>query len=176
MVGLGDLPGGDFVSNAQATSADGSVVVGFSKPDPRYEAFRWTADGGMVGLGYLPGGDRSMAYSVSADGSIVVGATTSTSAPDPLVWKAFMWDPVHGMRDVESVLTEDFGLDLTGWKLTEARDVSGDGTVIVGYGTNPSGDTEAWIAVVPEPAALSLLVLGGLAVTRRRRREVVGRN
>jgi probable HAF family extracellular repeat protein len=35
-------------------------------------AFRWTALGGMQGLGTL-GGYRSMAYAVSADGSVVVG-------------------------------------------------------------------------------------------------------
>jgi len=29
------------------------------------------------------------------------------------------------------------GLDLTGWTLEESRDVSADGTVIVGIGTNP---------------------------------------
>ena len=57
--GLGDLSGGDFESSADAVSADGSVVVGYGTRGTSAssrEAFRWTSDGGMVGLGYLPGG------------------------------------------------------------------------------------------------------------------------
>src|SRR5688572_21303163 len=46
----------------RAVSADGSVVVGDG-------AIRWTAAGGMVFLGSLPGHQRSMAWDVSADGS-----------------------------------------------------------------------------------------------------------
>ena len=64
MVGLGDLPLGDlpgvnFLSDAQAVSADGSVVVGGSSSGGTLEAFRWTEGGGMVGLGLLPGGLRA---------------------------------------------------------------------------------------------------------------------
>ena len=70
--GLGDLPGGDFFSNAWAVSSDGSVVVGASTSSGVSEAFRWTRGGGMVGLGDLPGGDfASTARDVSADGSIL---------------------------------------------------------------------------------------------------------
>ena len=56
MVGLGDLPGGPFRSDAFGVSADGSVVVGRAFPSNREAAFRWTQAGGMVGLGDLPGG------------------------------------------------------------------------------------------------------------------------
>ena len=40
-----------------------------------------------------------------------------------------------------------------------------------GFGTNPSGDTEGWIAVIPEPNAGLLLMNGllGLAWYRRGR-------
>ena len=83
--GLGDLPGGSFFSTAQDVSADGLVVVGFSSSDfsaataAQAEAFRWTADEGMVGLGDLPGGGNgSEAADVSADGSVI--------GPDPFPW------------------------------------------------------------------------------------------
>ena len=58
MVGLGDLPGGDFYSQGWGVSADGSVVVGRSNivSSLGMEAFRWTEAEGMVGLGDLPGG------------------------------------------------------------------------------------------------------------------------
>src|SRR5262245_31107084 len=50
---LGDLPGGDFFNLAEAVSADGSTVVGFSSSNSGNQAFRWTASAGMVGLGGL---------------------------------------------------------------------------------------------------------------------------
>src|SRR5436190_21050010 len=56
---LGDLPGGVFDSRANAVSGDGSVVVGTSSSASGAQTFRWTAGGGMVGLGVLPGGNLS---------------------------------------------------------------------------------------------------------------------
>ena len=52
MVGLGFLSKATLYqrSNAEGVSADGSVVVGYSKnADGANEAFRWTSGGGMVG-------------------------------------------------------------------------------------------------------------------------------
>src|SRR5690606_6293045 len=60
-LGLGDLPGGSFWSEARGVSADGSTVIGFSLRENGQEAFRWTEAGGMVGLGVLPGGFASEA-------------------------------------------------------------------------------------------------------------------
>ena len=147
MVGLGDLTGGDFDSRAMGVSADGVVVVGGSASTSGPEAFRWTEVTGMTGLGDLPGGAfASMAASVSANGAIVVGHSESAVGIE-----AFIWDARHGMRSLRDLLAEHFNLDLTGWVLTRATGVSGDGTVIVGNGENPKGDNEAWIAHVPRP-------------------------
>jgi probable HAF family extracellular repeat protein len=49
-VELGTLPG-HMRSITRAVSADGSVVVGWSESPDRCEAFRWTKETGMVGLG-----------------------------------------------------------------------------------------------------------------------------
>ena len=147
-IGLGHLPG-QSSSSASGVSADGSVVVGANGYPPRDEAFRWTSDGGMVGLGFLPGaGSFSRAEGVSADGSVVVGF----DFPGSVFGKsdAFIWDETNGMRGLAQVLTE-LGVDLAGWHLSSANDVSDDGLTIVGSGTNPSGDLEAWIAVLPAP-------------------------
>lgn len=62
-------------STAFGISADGRVVVGDSwNADLNREAFRWTAEAGMAGLGDLPGGNfHSTAFGISADGNVVVG-------------------------------------------------------------------------------------------------------
>jgi probable HAF family extracellular repeat protein len=172
MIGLGQLPGGDF-SGADAVSADGSVVVGVASALFQ-EGFRWTAAGGMVGLGmavgtvFLP---DSLASDVSADGSVIVGSGHLDTSPPDTSPHALIWDPIHGWRLVEEVLVSDYGLDLTGWTLTAATAISGDGLTLVGLGTNPEGEGEGWIAhlaSVPEPAASLLLLPGLLALAAAR--------
>jgi probable HAF family extracellular repeat protein len=152
MVSLGDLPGGQLNSHAVGVSADGSVIVGRGSSDAGSEAFRWTQASGMVGLGDLPGGDfLSIANGVSADGSIAVGQGRSESGNE-----AFIWDPTHGMRSLRSILANNFGLstELAGWTLTSANDISADGQFIVGSGTNPNGNSEAWLARLDSAPAL----------------------
>jgi probable HAF family extracellular repeat protein len=180
MVGLGNLPGGFVNSHAYGVSANGSVIVGESRVSSTWEAFRWTQAGGMVSLGDLPGGNvRSRAYGVSADGSVVVGIGDSAAG-----YEAFVWDSANGMRTIHQVLT-NAGIDLTGWTLTRANGVSADGRAVVGYGTNPLGRKEAFLAVLPaesngEPvpalpsSGIALLALALLCVgsTRFRRDSV----
>lgn len=149
IVGLGDLPGGDFLSQAYCISADGSVIAGYSKSTSGSEAFRWTSETGMVGLGDLDGGNfYSVAESISADGSVIVGYSVSDSGGE-----AFYWTADEGMQSLTDIL-KDAGLDLTGWSLKGAIAVSADGLTVVGRGTNPDGNNEAWIATIPEPATI----------------------
>ncbi|MFM7907659.1 MAG: PEP-CTERM sorting domain-containing protein, partial [Microcystis sp.] len=109
-----------------------------------FEAFRWTQQTGMVGLGHLPSVDFrffSLASGVSGDGSVVVGYSESANGDE-----AFIWNSTQGMRSLQQVLTNDYGLDLTGWFLDRANAISADGLTVVGFGTNPDVLTEAWIA------------------------------
>lgn len=148
MQGLGTLPGGAFgESDAYDISADGLTVVGIGDSAQGFEAFRWTAGTGMVGLGDLPGGEfRSRAHGVSADGSVVVGEAHTSAGRE-----AFVWDETNGMRSVKDVLTAA-GLDMTGWTLSIAWDVSDDGNAIVGRGVNPE---QAWLARLSAPFNVS---------------------
>ena len=122
-------------SDANAVSADGSTVVGQSSVGSTpWEAFRWTEAGGIEGLGSLNSGSfgGSEAFGVSGDGSLVVGMGPSDTGS-----MAFIWDEEHGMRELAQMLVDELGLDLTGWTLTRATDISADGSVIVGWGDEP---------------------------------------
>ena len=169
MVGLGDLPGGAFNSMATAVSADGSVIVGRGSSDGSgvgYEAFRWTQLGGMVGLGDLPGG------AVRQRGQRYICRRISCRRARQL--RSWVMRPLSGTRsavcrNLRDVLTGEYGLNLAGWQLTEAMGVSADGLTITGTGINPNGNTEAWIAHVPEPATLMLLSVCSSFTMKRRR-------
>jgi probable HAF family extracellular repeat protein len=163
MVGLGDLPGGDFFSDARAISSNGTVIVGESKSAGGSEAFRWTAAGGMQGLGHVQPGNSGQALAATADGTVIVGRDAT----------AFYWTEASGMRSLAEVLINEYGLgpQLAGWTLHEARDISDDGRVIIGYGTSPTGDSGGWIAVIPEPSAPALVFVASIMVVLSRRRN-----
>ncbi|MCA9239745.1 MAG: hypothetical protein KDA37_06085 [Planctomycetales bacterium] len=133
---LGDLAGGDFHSEANAISADGSTVVGFSKVSfteglTSYnnvdQAFRWSLGTGMIAMGDLSGGTfTSRANGVSGDGSVIVGNGNSASGQE-----AFRWTAGSGMTGIG---------DLTGGAFfSQANDVSADGNRIVGASESGNG-------------------------------------
>ena len=147
---------------AHDVSADGSIVVGSGRFDQGEGAFLWTAEGGLVGLGHLPGGEFALVpQGVSADGSVIVGQAFKTPSNDSI---PFIWDVSHGVRSLQDVLSVDYDLDLTGWELTGGADISADGRVIVGDGTNPAGNTEGWRVVIPEPSSVVLTISGLLVL------------
>lgn len=153
-----------FEGVGSAISSDGSVVVGWEKVvtktsgkgkvlEFQWEAYRWTTVGQpeKIYLGDLPGSgaygiDGSHAYAVSSDGLVVAGSAYSSRGAE-----AFIWDDAAGMRSLQEVLSQDFGLDLSGWQLTRVDGVSADGATFVGQGINPAGDTEAFIATLGPP-------------------------
>ena len=114
---LGDLDGGAFGSVAHAVSSEGRVVVGesISHGDVGSEAFVWTPDEGMIGLGFLPDHSFSRAFAVSGNGTVVVGESRPIGSDDSV--SAFRWTKVGGMTDLGEGMP---------------RDVNRDGSVIVG--------------------------------------------
>jgi uncharacterized membrane protein len=154
---LGYLPQGPSTprqSQCYGTNLDGSAIVGASSSvNGIYEAFLWTAAGGMRPLGDLATGPfQSYAYAVSDDASVVAGVgTVEGGIFNAGEGRAFIWDAQHGMSDLKAVLT-GLGVDLTGWTLSAARGVSADGRVIAGYGINPAGRGEGFIADLGAPA------------------------
>ncbi|MEM1041122.1 MAG: T9SS type A sorting domain-containing protein [Bacteroidota bacterium] len=171
--GLGDLPGGIFQSQAFAVSADGSVVGGNSVSGDFNEAFRWTASGGMEGIGWLPEFEAgSSVVGASADGDVLVGWSYAG------FFDGFRWTADGGMQDlfgssvssadgvssdgsvvVGSVLSNDNVGEAFRWTAggvtylgtlggespySQAHGVSADGTVVVGVSTNADENIEAF--------------------------------
>ena len=143
---LGKLPD-DVEGMATGVSSDGSVVTGVSTGSSGTpHAFRWTQQGVMVDLGSGPGGlPGTYATSISDNGRIIVGWYASPSGD-----VALMWDADHGWRALGAVLDLDYGTQVPGWRLNRATAISGDGRTIAGFGTNPQGQTEAWVVILPE--------------------------
>lgn len=131
--GLGTLPG-HVHAFPTGLSGDGRIVAGFSQPaggTGAREAFRWTPESGMEGLGFLTDdSDRSFAEAISTDGNHIVGSSVS-----PQGWEAFAWNSDDGM----------WGLgDLPGGNFASgARGVSADGQFIVG-GSSATNGMEAY--------------------------------
>lgn len=134
---LGDATASQF--QPARVSEDGSIVVGTGRnADRDDEAVKWTT-GGLESLGDLPGGAfYSSASAISRDGSTIVGASQSAATTE-----AVRWTKEGGIQSIRQLLI-DSGVDMTGWELSGAADVSADGTVIVGYGTNPNKNFEGW--------------------------------
>lgn len=175
MSGLGFISGGSR-SSATAITPDGTTIVGTAS-DVNFDNYmvRWVSDGQggytLQSLGAL--GSNGGTNDISDDGSVIVGySVVGNTYPNDL--RAMYWSQESGLQLLQTILTNQ-GLDLTGWTLYEATDVSADGTKIVGYGLNPFGQTEGFYAeVAPVPEPSSLLTAGGVAAVaawiRRRRR------
>jgi ELWxxDGT repeat protein len=149
----------DIAGRPVATSTDGSIVIGnlrnqdhepagifIARPNvecPPVDPSEPTTSGdgswcsGTTATIVLPNEGRNyVAWDASADGSVIVGSSGDG---------AFIWDARQGFRLVADVLSGQ-GHVLDDWTLTAATSVSDDGSVLVGYGTNAEGNSEAWRA------------------------------
>ena len=125
----------DFASNFEATSvsADGAVIIGkyfLSGTDPRCgafggctRAFIWTAATGAQDLGLLDGRETE-AHGLSADGSLIVGEASSSTA----FRRSFIRTPTTGMQDIGTPIVPN-GPDFS---VSRAFGISATGSVIVG--------------------------------------------
>ena len=130
---LGILPseGGFEMSLAVDISGDGNSIVGYgSAPNtPASAALLWTSSMGLTSLGFLPDDQpdilnvsQSFSYAISADGSTVVGSSSSTVHADRGS-QAFRWTQGEGMVPL-GILAGEFD--------STATAVSVDGSVVVG--------------------------------------------
>jgi hypothetical protein len=133
-------------------SRDGQFITGQTAfTDGHSQMFRWSKTYGSEVLGNSIGDTGGRSFAISNDGNTVVGSTGEDEGPLFYPTFALIWRAEWGVRRVQELLTNDYGLDLTGWQLISGRALSVDGTVLVGNGINPAGNTEAWIATIPPP-------------------------
>lgn len=118
--------------------------------------FRWTANGGLEDLRNF-----MEPFAVADNGSVLVGRWNN---------QAVMMNDSGQVESIQDVLINDFGLDLSGWSLRAALDISPDGSVIVGWGIH-NGTREGWVAYIPEPSGLIVLAFAPIAIIIRRRNE-----
>lgn len=131
---LGLLPGGYAESTAMGIGEDGSQIVGFSHSALGLAAFRWRRDTGMVDLDPGPPAGLesrfSVAFDLSADGSVVVGSRVVERRESPdgertdTITRPFVWTETGGMRELDVP-------DLRG-EWNGARAVTPDGRFVVG--------------------------------------------
>jgi uncharacterized membrane protein len=148
-------------SAANAVSSDGSTIVGFTGDGlDVVKAFQWSSSGGTQLLNQ--GVELGIANDISNDG-LIVGNSSPEQGIDPL---ACVWEDGENLVYLKQWLSNNYDLNIGAWTLTNAIGISTDGSTIVGYGINPDGIAEGWVASVPEPMTLSLLALGGLLIRK----------
>jgi hypothetical protein len=152
-------------SGVSEISGDGSTVVGGSYNDFAAQQPTLWRNGAVETLPMLPGVTSSVATAVSFDGSLIFGNLLDASDDNI---GAFVWDEINSTRLLKDFLEDDYGLNLTGWNLLSVSATDASGNIITGYGINPQGQSELWIATIPEPMTITLFALGALMLRRVR--------
>ncbi|MFG0284497.1 MAG: hypothetical protein ACF8R7_08765 [Phycisphaerales bacterium JB039] len=147
-------------------SGDGATIIGSVRIADASAPAAWNEDGDLelIARGF-PFYRSAQARGASFDGSVIVGGSNTVQPTDD----AFVWMRNTGALRLSDVL-DRHGVLPDGWQLHIAYAVSADGTTITGYGYNPLGRREGWIATIPAPSAASTALALGLTVVRRRRR------
>src|SRR5215216_3644724 len=142
---------------AEDCSDNGNLVIGTSMDSKGNQlATRW--DTRARSLGTL-GGNSSEAHATSLDGSIVVGGAGLPFVNGISEYSAFRWTSATGRIEQLSKALQNLGVTTPfchqvpcpagTWFLEFALGISSDGNVIVGDAVDPSGNSQAFRAVIP---------------------------
>jgi probable HAF family extracellular repeat protein len=149
---IGNL-GGDEWNTPTAINERGDIA-GFSdhEGDLVTEAFIWTREEGLKGLGFLAGHGHSEAYGINERRQVVGLSCTATFSE----CRAFLWENGE-MKDLNELVTLE-----TGALLNQARDINDDGVITGRAFRSSTGNLEAFVAT-PVPNAQAAMSRGARA-------------
>lgn len=110
----------------------------------------------------------SDALAVNFDGSLIGGWVALGGDPVATIWERGL-DGSYAEYTAAEYLSSRGVIGMDGWQLGGVSGISDDGTMIAGWGINPIGQSDGWVAMVPAPGPLALLGIGGVLAARRRR-------
>jgi len=150
-------------NGAKAISSDGRVIVGTIGANFGPATYRWTQDD-AIRIPDLPGGNEGNDVAdVSGDGSVIVGdANWLTASNNDFPTEVYYWREGVGTVSLRDYLIANGVTGLDDWVLFGANAVSTDGHTILGYGINPDGHGEGFVATVPEPGTTVLATMACL--------------
>lgn len=150
---------------AEVISGDGRVVAGTMAYDDTAVGVVWRD--GLVRAIEMPAGYHyGYARAMSEDGSVVCFGISTTYSMTP--WGAAVWTGGSAMTPLADYLRGAGVLLPEGWEVMDCTGVSADGLTFAGALRSVSGETRAFVATVPAPGTLAI-VIAGAAVRRRRR-------
>ena len=148
--------GRNNLAYAEGCSENGNVVIGTSMDDKGNQlATRW--DTRARSLGTL-GGTSSEAHATARDGSIIVGGAGLPFVNGISEYSAFRWTSATGRIEQLSKVLQNLGVTTPfchqvpcpagTWFISLALGISSNGNVIVGDVIDPSGNSQAFRAVL----------------------------
>ena len=186
-VGSGTAPNGYIAAGPDGTDTgalydiadDGSIMGGYGQVAGKSGMYPFVYDGTtsyeLPGLGgSVVSATNGVVYAIAPNGDYAVGMDYSYG-----IEKAVLWD-LRDLSNIQAIDLTQFAIDhgilgpFTGnLRRGTAIGIDAQGNpVIAGVGYAGSLEASGWtgfVMVVPEPATLSFLALGGLALLRRRR-------
>ncbi len=143
--GMRDLSNGTIVGTARAISSSAQWIVGGDNTTGDAFRYNFVEAGTPEHIGVLPGRTSAIPVSATYEGRRIY-ATCDGGAGQV----ACLWEEGAGWATVADRLAAQ-GISTAGWTLLVVLAASSNGATSVGYGINPSGQTQAWAAVIELP-------------------------
>jgi probable HAF family extracellular repeat protein len=160
---------GTFGGNTSRASDinNAGQVVGYADNASGIEHAFLYSGGQMQDLGTLDGYPQSQSYAtgINSAGQVVGSASYPEAFYDAYRGRAFLYSG-GVMTDLNTLIDPS-----SGWTLTAAYAINDSGQIVgIGFNTNDAAGFSGFLLTpTPEPATLSLILLGGLALLRRKK-------
>jgi probable HAF family extracellular repeat protein len=145
MIDIGGLGGSSATGFAFGINDVGTIVGHSERIDGTFGAYLLQG-GTMTDLGTL-GGENSTAFAINNAG-VIVGQADDVAGDK----RATVWDPVNGLRDINSLLT----IPIPGFTLTRAFGINDNGDILA-VSERQDGTTVFLISGDPNPFTMSVI-------------------